>query len=219
MNELRKKQQADAPAFYGRLTEIADAYWRVAQSAQAETLRGDRIYANAVSLQVYPNEIQRSRMRRALEIMFQVQFADADLVWTGAGHPGGARFTFTAPFQLVMTMTRTTTGPTAREPTDDEVSYEDMLNPEEPRRFFETYENFRLLSYSRLGWEAHLELTEQRMLYTSMRDLMARAPDRDAVLDMVSAILIAADQRPRLSRKSPGAARAMRAPRGIRIRD
>jgi hypothetical protein len=219
MNELRKKQQDDAPDFYGRLTEIADDFWRTAQSAQAETLRGGRVYANAVSLQVFPNEIQRARMRRALETMFQVQFADQDLEWQGRGRDGGgALFIFTAPFDVRLGMTRSTLVTAAQEPQTEDMSVNDMLNYERPAVIHETYEHFQLVSYSRPGWEAYLERAEGRMLYTSIRDMMARAPDRDAVLDMVSAILISSDDRPRLSVR-PGATKPVRAPRGIRIRD
>lgn len=219
MNELRKKQQDDAPEFYGRLTTIADAYWRTAQSAQAETLRGGRVYANTVSLQVFPNEIQRARMRRALETMFQVQFADQDLEWQGRGREGGgALFVFTAPFDVRLGMTRSTLVTAAQEPNTEEQTFDDMMNYERPVAVHETYEHFQLISYSRAGWEAYLEQAEARMLYTSIRDLMARAPDRDAVLDMVSAILISSDDRPRLSVR-PGATKPTRALRGIRIRD
>jgi len=211
MRALRKKQQDDAPAFYGKLTDIAEAYWRIAQSAQAEVLRGTAVYATAVTLRVFPDETQRARIRRALEMMFQVQFVASELLWTGDRDVSGSIiFNITAPFECRLSMRRTIGTTVVNEVDADGFTFE--------RQARITYEDFHLDTYSELGWEAYLELAEEHMRHINIRDVLVRAPDREAVLDMVCAILISASERPRSVAQFDNRI-AGRAPRGIRIQD
>ena len=207
MDRLRQKQTEETPELYRRLTEIVDRFWATARSAHAEVLRGDRVYADAVSLRVFDSEIQRSRIRRALEIIFQVEFADGALAWTGRSPSAGTtEFVLTEPFPIVLRMSRRVM--TAAEPLDEHGGLGGVNT-------YSTYEHFYLVSYDKDAWQTYLAEAEDHMGHTSMRDLLARCPDRDSVADMVSAILIAATERPRRTKRDDTPTRQFR---GIHLR-
>lgn len=154
--------------------------WEVARSAHAEVLRGTIIPCYSIGLRVMDGELLRARFRRALEGIFQVQFADDTLMWTIKRGPSGyATITFSSPFWIQLQLTRcvqhTAAGP------------------------YITVETYCLDGYDEAAWNSYFAEAEGSMAYVTLRDILARCPDEEAVSDMVAAILISADKRPRLS--------------------